>query len=103
VSNAIKYSPDDGEIIISTEDKLNGLIVKVRDNGPGILPEAQPYLFDRYYRVPGEQERRKGFGLGLYISASVIRQHMGTIGVESVPGKGATFYFTLPYRERMNC
>ena len=96
VSNAIKYSPDKSLIVISTEDKLDGVRVKVRDTGPGIPQEAQPYLFDRYYRVPGKQQP-KGFGLGLYISAAIIRQHMGTIGVESLPGKGTTFYFTLPY------
>jgi PAS domain S-box-containing protein len=95
VSNAVKYSPKEGEVVISTEDKLDGVIVKVRDAGPGIPQEVQPYLFDRYYRVPNQQ--LKGFGLGLYISAAIIRQHMGTIGVESVPDKGATFYFTLPY------
>lgn len=96
VSNAIKYSPEEGEIVISTEDKLDGVRVNVHDTGSGIPHEAQPYLFDRYYRVPGEQ-KPKGFGLGLYISAAIIRQHMGTIGVESMPGTGTTFYFTLPY------
>ncbi|HEY8916124.1 MAG TPA: PAS domain S-box protein [Chitinophaga sp.] len=97
VSNAIKYSPPEGEILISTEDKLEGVMVRVQDTGPGIPEEAQPYLFDRYYRVAGKAQKREGFGLGLYISAAIIHQHMGTIGVESVPGKGATFYFTLPY------
>jgi len=96
VSNAIKYSPNESQIVISTEDKNDGVKVKVRDTGPGIPQEAQPFLFDRYYRVPGEQQP-KGFGLGLYISAAIIKQHRGTIGVESLPGNGATFYFTLPY------
>jgi signal transduction histidine kinase len=62
--------------------------------------EVIALLFSVYFRlhrsVPGEQ-KPKGFGLGLYISAAIIRQHMGTIGVESMPGTGTTFYFTLPY------
>lgn len=97
VANAIKYSPENSTISITTEDKLECVLVQVKDDGPGIDQESQPFLFDRYYRVPGENQSRDGFGLGLYISAAIIKQHMGTIGVESTPGKGSAFYFTLPY------
>jgi PAS domain S-box-containing protein len=97
VSNAVKYAPENSEILISTEDRLDGLILRVKDNGPGIDKQSQLFLFDRYFRVPGEPQRQEGIGLGLYISAAIIRQHKGTIGVESTPGEGSTFFFTLPY------
>lgn len=74
---------------MAAEDRFDGIMVKVQDSGPGIPPEAQPCLFDRYNRVPGEQQKRTGFGF--YISAAIIRQHRGTIGVESATGRGSTF------------
>jgi PAS domain S-box-containing protein len=97
VSNAVKYSPDFSEITISTQDKLDCLMLSVKDNGPGIQKDAHQFLFDRYFRAPGEPRKSEGIGLGLYISAAIIRQHKGTIGVESTPGEGSTFFFTLPY------
>jgi signal transduction histidine kinase len=61
-------------------------------------------LFDRYYKVDGEGAQYSGLGLGLYISAEIIRKHDGEIGVSSEPGKGSTFWFTLPVQnpESMN-
>ena len=98
LTNAIKYSPAGSEIIVSTTDEHDAVRVMVRDGGPGIPAHAIPFLFDRYYRVPGETSvKQDGFGLGLYISAEIIREHNGTIGVESVPGKGSSFHFMLPY------
>ena len=96
VSNAVKYSPKGSDVIISTEDKLDGAMVRVQDFGEGIPPGVQNYIFDRYYRVPGKQSRQEGFGLGLYISAAIIRQHHGIIGVETTAGEGSTFYVLLP-------
>ena len=98
VTNALKYSDADQEIIIRTEDALEAAKITVQDFGVGIPPEAQAYIFDRYFRVQDEGiEFSQGLGLGLYISAEIIRQHFGTIGVTSTPGKGSEFYFTLPY------
>jgi PAS domain S-box-containing protein len=98
ITNALKYSASDKEVLIFTEDMLEAVKVTVQDFGMGIPADAQPYIFDRYFRVYDENlTYSQGLGLGLYISAEIIRQHFGTIGVESTPGKGSTFYFTLPY------
>ncbi|RYY55020.1 MAG: PAS domain-containing sensor histidine kinase [Chitinophagaceae bacterium] len=98
VSNAIKYSPPGSTITVSVTDGLDSARVAVKDNGPGIASDVQPFLFDRYYRVPADgNSSREGFGLGLYISAEIIREHYGHIGVESTSGQGSTFFFTLPY------
>ncbi|WP_205513262.1 PAS domain-containing sensor histidine kinase [Longitalea arenae] len=96
VSNAVKYSPNHTEIIISTEDKQDKAMLSVKDQGIGIPAEARQFIFDRYYRGEHGPEA-KGFGLGLYISAEIIKQHNGTIGVSSEPEQGSTFYFMLPY------
>lgn len=69
--------------------------VSVQDTGIGISPEDVPKLFERYYRV-GSDATIAGFGIGLYLCKEIIDRHNGTIWVESEPGKGSTFYFTLP-------
>ncbi|HUQ65224.1 MAG TPA: PAS domain S-box protein [Flavitalea sp.] len=98
LSNAVKYSPTGNEVIISSEDASDGVIVKIQDFGPGISREEQPHLFEEYYRGMSSTVRNQtGFGLGLYVSAGIIEQHHGLIGVESRLGEGATFYFKLFY------
>ncbi|WP_166727770.1 ATP-binding protein [Mucilaginibacter gilvus] len=96
VNNAVKYAPDSKEIYLIVE-KLDGFAkVSVKDTGPGIAPEKLPYIFDRYYRADHSGQAYNGLGLGLYISAEIIKKHDGQIGVESELGKGSTFWFTLP-------
>lgn len=97
VSNAVKYSQEGTDIIISTEDQGDSVMVKVQDHGLGLLPEEQAKVFDRYYRGNNKPGNHQSFGLGLYISLEIIQQHHGTMGVESIKGKGSTFYFKLPY------
>jgi two-component system, sensor histidine kinase and response regulator len=71
--------------------------VSVQDFGAGIGAESQPHVFERFYRAPDEQQLAvHGLGLGLYVSAEIIRRHGGTIGVESMPGVGSIFHFSLP-------
>jgi PAS domain S-box-containing protein len=95
VSNAVKYSPPGTEVIVSSHDELDGVLIKVQDFGKGISNEDQSMLFKQYFR--GSDARVSGFGLGLYISAEIIRRHNGLIGVDSNLGQGSTFYFKLFY------
>jgi len=96
VSNAIKYSPDGGDITISSEEKDGYLIVCVQDNGMGIPVSDKDRIFDRLYRVSGQTKGIKGLGLGLYICKQIIQLHGGSIEVESEEGKGSAFRISLP-------
>lgn len=97
IDNAIKYSPEKDEVIVSAVNNSRSLTISVRDFGVGIPKEKQEFVFDRFYRVGGEKsETFAGLGLGLFISAEIVRRHGGRIWVESLPGEGSTFYFNLP-------
>jgi PAS domain S-box-containing protein len=98
ITNAAKYSPGKDKVIITTEDAMDGAVLKVQDFGIGLSAVEQGQVFERYYRAnsPGIAST-PGLGLGLYISAEIIRQHSGAIWVESVVGKGSSFCFKLPY------
>jgi signal transduction histidine kinase len=96
VNNAVKYAPGVKNIIIRIE-KLNGAVkISVKDFGPGIPPENTKHIFKRYYQAEKGTREFSGLGLGLYISAEIIAKHGGTIGVNSIPGQGSTFWFTIP-------
>jgi two-component system CheB/CheR fusion protein len=96
VNNAVKYGPDASQIRLIVEN-IDGLAkVSVVDKGIGIEAGKLPHLFDRYYRVDPSGQQYSGLGLGLYISAEIIRLHNGNIGVSSVLGQGSTFWFTIP-------
>ena len=97
ISNAVKYSANDTPIEITCTIKDNDVTVSVRDEGIGIKPSDAEKIFDRYYRVENSNTRHiSGFGIGLYLSAEIIQRHGGRIWLESEPGKGSTFYFSLP-------
>ena len=97
LSNAIKYSPDGGDILLRIEDRGFEARVSVSDTGIGIIPEALPQLFGRFYRAEGALTLGvQGLGLGLYITRGLIEAHGGRIWVDSEVGKGSTFIFTLP-------
>lgn len=98
ITNAVKYSPEGKEVVITTLDTGKGLKVSVQDFGIGISKDMHQKIFQRFYRVSGEDSGYvSGIGLGLYIAIEIIKKHGGTIGVESELGKGAVFYFELPY------
>ena len=100
ISNAIKYSPDNNQIIVSTAVKNENVTLCVEDFGIGISVEKQPKIFERFFRVTGGgQETFPGLGLGLFISAEIIKRHKGTISVESTEGKGSIFCFSLPLKK----
>lgn len=101
ISNAIKYSPGGGEILITSRSTAPGEIkVSVQDHGIGIPGEMQARVFERFFRIGNPQiSTYPGMGLGLYISSGIINRHGGSINVESTPGRGTTFSFTLPIRK----
>jgi signal transduction histidine kinase len=96
VSNAIKYSPDGGDVVVSSRHEDGHLLITVRDQGVGISPQDQQQLFERFYRGSAEGQEVKGLGLGLYVTRRIVEAHGGAVGVRSQPGKGSEFYFTLP-------
>jgi signal transduction histidine kinase len=97
LTNAVKYSPDNKEIhvdaYIGEDDRL---CVRVRDFGIGIRKDHQSNIFSKFYRVEESANRFQGLGIGLYICAEIIRRHEGEYGVESEPGEGSTFFFSVP-------
>jgi signal transduction histidine kinase len=96
VNNAVKYASQSKDIIIRVEQLSGNIKVSVIDKGPGIAREKIPHLFERYYRADENGGQYSGLGLGLYISAEIVKKHGGQIGVDSDPGKGSSFWFTLP-------
>jgi len=93
IHNALKFTPTGGRISFEGRMADHVVEVSVRDTGPGLQPEEIALIFDRFRQV--EKRGRRALGLGLYISRSIIESHGGRIWVESVPGEGSTFLFTL--------
>jgi PAS domain S-box-containing protein len=97
ISNAVKYSPQGSAIVLSCKIEDGSVLFSVKDNGIGIAEKNLPKLFDRYYRVQGQQTITvAGFGIGLYLSAEIVYRHHGKIWAESEVNVGSTFYFSLP-------
>ena len=100
INNAARYSPPGAPITIGVERRSEPIpeaIVWVRDEGYGISEEEQVHIFDRFYRGHvNEQHNVEGLGLGLYISHEIITRQGGRMWLESKPGAGSTFYFSLP-------
>jgi NtrC-family two-component system sensor histidine kinase KinB len=92
--NAIKYSPEGGEIVVRARHDNMGVYFSVADSGPGVPWTYQSRIFERFVRVPGTA--KSGLGLGLSIAREFVRAHRGQIGVQSNPGQGSEFYFVLP-------
>ena len=99
LTNASKYSPEHSIIRIRAEATGTMLRISVEDQGPGIPPEHQAGLFERFYRVRGDADA-PGIGLGLAIAKGIVEAHRGTIGVESEVGRGTSVWFTLPSARR---
>ncbi len=97
LDNAVRYTQEGGRVTITAAVDGEELAVRVEDNGPGIPPEALPYIFDRFYRVDRARSRATGgTGLGLAIVRQAVRRHGGTVAVESAPGKGTAFEVRFP-------
>lgn len=95
LTNAIRYSMEDSEIVVSLKKDDKGALFSVKDFGKGIDSRYRKKIFDRYFQIPGSS--KSGSGLGLAISKEFIETQGGTIGVESSPGMGSTFFFIIPY------
>ncbi|HEU5086951.1 MAG TPA: ATP-binding protein, partial [Roseiflexaceae bacterium] len=97
ISNAIKYSPEGGVIRVMGRSEGDVAVISVSDQGVGIPPDEQRKLFRRFYRVDNRLRREtQGAGLGLFLSRAIVEAHGGRIWVESQPGRGSRFSFTLP-------
>jgi signal transduction histidine kinase len=95
LSNADKYAQG-AEVTVNARVEGPAVVVRVRDQGPGIPPQHQSHLFERFFRVPGAKSMIRGTGLGLYICRKIVEAHGGEILVESVAGGGTCFAFSLP-------
>jgi signal transduction histidine kinase len=98
LANAERFCPDGGRIRIrGSRQGQEAVAIAVQDNGPGIAPEHQTRIFDRLYQVVDDTgASRKGLGLGLNIVKTIVDAHGGEVRVDSAPGRGSTFTFTLP-------
>jgi signal transduction histidine kinase len=98
LDNAIHYTPEGGRVTLRAEREDDEVVLSVQDTGAGISEEAQLRIFDRFYRVDAARTRDEtsGTGLGLAIAKGIIEAQGGKIAVESAPGEGATFTFSLP-------
>lgn len=99
VGNAIKYTPNDGKIHVSISMQENQIVFKVQDTGPGIGPEEQGRVFEKFYRATNAPDGVPGSGLGLAIVKSIVDSHQGRVWVESTLGKGSTFVVLIPAHE----
>jgi two-component system sensor histidine kinase GlrK len=93
LSNAIKFSPDGGEVTVSMSREGNMAQISVADRGIGISPEQAEHIFERFYQV---DPKTSGTGLGLALVKDIVEAHGGRVWVESALNQGARFYFTLP-------
>ena len=97
LSNAVKFTSDGGKVWVESQGETGFLQITIADTGMGIAPEEQNAIFDKFYQASGTTRGiREGTGLGLPITKKLVEMHGGKIWVESEPGKGSRFSFTLP-------
>jgi len=98
LDNAVKYSPENKKIIVTSANIDGFLLIEVKDEGFGIAPKDLPHIFDRFYRADSARSKETvgGYGLGLSIAQKIIQAHRGTISAKSTLNKGTTFVVKLP-------
>ncbi|GCE48734.1 hypothetical protein KTH_36030 [Thermosporothrix hazakensis] len=101
LSNACKFSGAEVPVTVEVQLEQDQVIVLVHDQGPGLTPEEQEQIWERFYQAERVQDGSSlGLGLGLHIAGKIIEYHNGRVGVDSVPGKGSTFWFSLPLYQK---
>jgi signal transduction histidine kinase len=96
VENAFKYSPEASPLTISAARKGEKIVIGVADRGAGIDDDERAYIFDKFFRGRRYRFETKGTGMGLAIAKGIVEAHGEKIWVESEPGQGSAFYFSLP-------
>jgi signal transduction histidine kinase len=97
VSNALRYTPAEGQVVLSARSQANAVLLQVQDTGSGIPLAELPYVFNRFYRVdPSRQQQGGESGLGLAIARAIVEAHGGAITVESESDQGTIFTIVLP-------
>ena len=96
ISNALRYSPEGGQIILAAYRQENSIVLSIQDTGSGIAPEALPFIFDRFYQADPARSSGRESGLGLAIAKSIVEAHGGTISAESQVGQGTTMKIQFP-------
>lgn len=101
LDNAIKYSPKNKKIEITSQKIDHTILINFRDQGVGISKKDLPHIFDRFYRADTARSKqgKNGFGLGLSIAQKIVQQHKGSINVTSIPGEGSLFTVKLPQKQ----
>jgi len=99
LSNALQYIKKSGQVKITTKNKKDNVLIKIKDNGVGIPEDEQDQIFQKFFRAKNAKRyKTQGSGLGLYIAKSIINAHQGKIWFKSKPDKGTIFYIKLPYK-----
>jgi two-component system phosphate regulon sensor histidine kinase PhoR len=95
IHNAVKFTRPGGDVVLLAESAADGICFGVKDTGIGIPAEAVSRVFERFYRVD-KSRSGSGTGLGLSIARHIVEAHQGRIWVDSMEGRGSTFFFTIP-------
>jgi signal transduction histidine kinase len=102
LSNALKFSPTGGEVLVSIETRGDNVRASVRDHGGGIPNDFKPRIFEKFTQATnGHEQQKGGTGLGLSIVRQIVMRMRGQIGFEDAPGGGTIFYVDLPAADRM--
>ena len=97
LTNAVKFTPEGGTVTLGAQRANGAYVFSVKDTGVGIAPEDHERIFEEFRQVGGDSDRKaEGTGLGLALTRRLVELHGGSIDVDSAPGKGSTFTFTLP-------